>query len=98
MALIDTLFRSMIDHKGSDLHLMEGQPPKTRVHGELEILTGQPALTRSHIEGLLSEIAGPEKWKQYLEGGDLDFAYEIEGLARFRANYLKQYHGLAAVF
>ncbi len=98
MPAIDTLFRQMMDAKGSDLHLAQGQKPKTRVHGELEELSGHDFLTEERLTGLLGEIAGHTRWENYLSGGDLDFAYAIPGLARFRANYLKHAGGLGAVF
>ena len=44
------------------------------------------------------EIASDEQWQGYEECGDLDFAYGMEGVARFRANYLRQENGAAAVF
>jgi twitching motility protein PilT len=98
MAVIDTLFEMLIDRHGSDLHLAEGQPPKCRVHGELEVIEEYPVLTREKITSLLKEIAEKQKWEKYLSSGDCDFAYSMGTKARFRANYLKQAHGLGAVF
>lgn len=98
MAKIDTLFRYLIENKGSDLHLSEGQVPKIRVHGAVvrmpdhEILEGEP------FRDLLAEICEPKAFAKYLETGDLDFAYEMDEASRFRCNYLKQQRGLAAVF
>ncbi len=47
---------------------------------------------------MMSEICGPERWGRYENGGDLDFAYEMDEHSRFRCNYLKQTHGYGAVF
>jgi twitching motility protein PilT len=98
MAKIDTLFRYLISKKGSDLHLSEGQPPKIRVHGSVVLIPDQAILEHAHIHELLSEICDPEAFNKYLISGDLDFAYEMDENSRFRCNYLKQEHGLGAVF
>lgn len=97
MAKIDELFRTMVSHGASDLHLQEGQPPKIRVHGDIEPISSE-LLTRESITEMLSEIAGPERWQTFVEKGDLDFAYEMDEHSRFRSNFLKQIHGIAAVF
>ena len=50
------------------------------------------------MEAMLKEICLPAyRWDQFLEKHDLDFAHEIPGLARFRCNYLYNYHGMSAV-
>ncbi len=97
MAKIDELFAVMIGKGASDLHLQEGQPPKVRIHGDIHSLN-DCVLNHQEISDLLSEAAGAERWKNFLERGDLDFAYEMDENSRFRSNYLKQLHGLGAVF
>jgi twitching motility protein PilT len=94
---IDQLFDVLIEHEGSDLHLLEGQPPKVRIHGDLEPIR-ETVLTRDEMRHLLSEIAKPEQWAAFENVGDLDFAYERNEDARFRCNYYKQLHGYGAVF
>lgn len=98
MAKIDALFQYLIEHGGSDLHLSEGAPPKLRIHGGVSAIPEQPVLTHESINELLAEICEPHAYQQYLEEGDLDFAYEMDEESRFRCNYLKQKNGLAAVF
>jgi twitching motility protein PilT len=98
MAKIDTLFRHLISNKGSDLHLSEGQVPKIRVHGAVCPIADQEVLQGESFKALLAEICEPRAFEKYLEGGDLDFAYEMDENSRFRCNYLKQQNGLAAVF
>ncbi|MFD0895853.1 type IV pilus twitching motility protein PilT [Luteolibacter ambystomatis] len=98
MAQIDALFRYLVENRGSDLHLSEGQPPKTRVHGSVVAIPDQPVLGREEFKNLLAEICDPKAFERYLETGDLDFAYAMDEQSRFRCNYLKQSHGLAAVF
>ncbi len=98
MARIHQLFRHLKDIKGSDLHLAATLKPRIRVHGELEDVESWEPLSHSELIGLLCEITTPEQWKAYESCGDLDFAYGLEGVARFRANYLRQENGAAAVF
>jgi twitching motility protein PilT len=98
MAIVDALFRRMIAEKGSDLHLAQGQRPKIRVHGELKVLSGEPVLDAESLRDMLCELSGEEHFEQYEKKGDLDFAYSLGNEARFRANYLKQWHGYGAVF
>ncbi|MEO0018639.1 MAG: hypothetical protein RLZZ522_1922 [Verrucomicrobiota bacterium] len=98
MAQIDAFFRYLIAHKGSDLHLAEGQPPKIRVHGAVVAIPEQDVLHGESFRILLEEICEAKAFARYLESGDLDFAYEMDEDSRFRCNYLKQQNGLAAVF
>lgn len=97
MAQLDQFLAGMLENKGSDLHLVVGLPPKIRVHGHLEPLTDS-AIDEQSMEQLLQEICPDQYWQNFLVSGDLDFAYEIPGLARFRCNYLMNYFGKAAVF
>ena len=98
MATIDRYFKYLVESGGSDLHLSEGQPPKVRVHGGVSAIPDEPVLTSEFMHTLLSEICEPEPFARYLKKGDLDFAYEMDEKSRFRCNYLKQQHGLGAVF
>jgi twitching motility protein PilT len=83
---------------GSDLHLAAGLEPRMRTHGELVALENQPVLTDSALRELMSELPPERVWNQYQETNDADFAYGLEGVARFRANYFVQENGAAAVF
>jgi twitching motility protein PilT len=98
MAKIDELFRMMAEHGASDLHLISGQQPALRVNGELERIIGQAVLTQDTLRPLLHEILPESKMEQFETTGDVDFGYEIAGLARFRSNFFNHKHGLGAVF
>lgn len=97
MAKIDTLFDTLLSEQGSDLHLAEGQPPKIRCHGRLTKLQ-HPVLTADMMREYLEEICTPERWQQFLQSGDLDFAHTFGDKTRFRSNYFYQAHGMGAVF
>lgn len=97
MAKIDAFFKYMLENDASDLHLSTGSKPLLRKHGELEEIKYQE-LTNEILEKILFEITTEEQKEKFLSTKDLDFAYEIPGTARFRANYFYQKRGLAAVF
>jgi twitching motility protein PilT len=96
MPAIDQLLKTMLEKGGSDLHLTVGLPPKSRISGSLQPI-GNTALDASTMEGLLKEICPERRWHDYLERKDLDLAHEVPGLARFRANFLYNHWGQAAV-
>src|SRR6185436_12425910 len=97
MAKIDAFFNLMFEQKASDLHLSTGNPPILRIHGELQRVDFPP-LENDELKAMLYEIAPEPKIKQFEENGDVDFGYEIPGVARFRANFFNQKNGCAAVF
>src|SRR5580698_4509484 len=97
MAYIDQFFEVLINAGASDFHMAEGQPPKIRRHGDIIAIREEP-ITREEAAYMMSEISGPERWKQFEERGDFDFAYEMNEESRFRCNFLKQSHGYGAVF
>ena len=98
-AQIDRYLRMLIEKEGSDLHLSARQIPLARIHGEIQPLEpGHPELSDAKLRKILFEIATPRAEQQFNESSDADFAYNIEGLARFRANYFEDRHGMCAVF
>ncbi|MCA9483946.1 MAG: type IV pilus twitching motility protein PilT [Nitrospina sp.] len=97
MAKIDAFFKLMNDQGASDLHLVAGSQPVLRVHGDMERVKYK-VLDNDELKAMLYEIAPEDKIKVFEECGDIDFAYEIPGLARYRANYFMQKWGVGAVF
>ncbi|MCM2284333.1 MAG: type IV pilus twitching motility protein PilT [Desulfobacula sp.] len=97
MAEIDAFFKLMHEQGASDLHLSSGQQPALRLHGDIQRIK-YDILTSDKLRGLLYEITSQEKIKTFEETGDVDFGYEIPGLARYRANYFMQKSGISAVF
>lgn len=98
MAKLDALFKHLKQTGGSDLHLVVGEPPKMRIHGTISTVAGVPPITRDIMEALLFEILRTDQAEAYRRDHDLDFAYALEGVARFRANFFHQNNGPAAVF
>lgn len=97
MAQIDKLFHLLAERKGSDLHISVGAPPIIRISGELTRVTPNN-LPQEDTKKLLYEIMSPYQQKRFEEEKELDFAYSVQGLARFRANIFMQNRGIAAVF
>lgn len=97
MAKIDAFFKLMHDQGASDLHLVAGQPPALRIHGDMERVKYK-SLDNDTLKSMLYEIAPEDKVKIFEETGDVDFGYEIPGLARYRANFFMQKNGTGAVF
>jgi twitching motility protein PilT len=95
--LIDEYFERVVASKASDLHMQEGQPPKMRVHGDIEKIRDEP-LTHEEMELMLSQVVGPKRWEKYQQTGDCDCAYELNEEARFRCNLHKQLHGHGGIF
>lgn len=79
----------MHDHQASDLHLVSGQQPAIRIRGDIERIK-YDILNNDTLKALLYEITPEHKIKHFEETGDVDFAYELPGLARYRANFFSR--------
>jgi twitching motility protein PilT len=97
MAKIDAFFHLMHEQGASDLHLISGQQPAIRIRGDIERIK-YDILTNDALKVLLYEITPEHKIKTFEETGDVDFAYEVPGLARYRVNYFQQKNGIGSVF
>jgi twitching motility protein PilT len=96
---IDSLFMAMCTSGASDLHLSCGMPPLVRKDGSIQPLDPNAAvLTPDAVIALLDPIIPEKNKKEFEERHDTDFAYEIAGLARFRANVFQDRKGRGAVF
>jgi twitching motility protein PilT len=98
MAQLDEMLIYLKDNDGSDLHLAAGLVPRVRAKGKIREIEGREVLTDAHLRELLQEIASPKHWQEYSEAQDVDFAYGLQGVARYRANYFVQQNGAGAVF
>ncbi|HZN56434.1 MAG TPA: type IV pilus twitching motility protein PilT [Planctomycetota bacterium] len=97
MAQIDSYLKRVRDVDGSDLHIASGETPKIRIHGKLTPLK-EPAIPPERLSELLIEILDERRKGMYAKRNDLDMAYELPGIARFRVNLFRTRKGSAAVF
>ena len=96
---IDRLFRAMAAAGASDLHLSVGMPPLVRKDGRMQPLEeAASALDPASMQELLRPIVPDKNAAEFGARHDTDFAYEIAGLARFRANIFVDRKGPGAVF
>lgn len=98
MAGLDRYLTYLHKQGGSDLHLAAGLGPRLRRGGHLLEITGSEPLSDEALRQLLQELPSQEQWRQFEATGDLDFAYELPGVARYRANFFEQHRGIGAVF
>ena len=96
-AAMDALLRQLLESGASDLHLRTGAPPVLRQGGELVRLEAEP-IGADRLEALLASIMGPKELAELRETNDTDWAYELQGLARFRCNAGRDRRGVMAVF
>ena len=97
MAQIDAFFKLMNDEGASDLHMTAGQQPVLRIRGDMERVKFK-IMDNETLKNILYEICPEDKIKIFEETGDMDFGYEIPGLARYRCNFFQQKYGIGAVF
>ncbi|HYC52696.1 MAG TPA: type IV pilus twitching motility protein PilT [Gemmatimonadaceae bacterium] len=96
-AYLDSLLGMMVQKGASDLHLRVGEPPILRHHGEMARQEG-PALHDEQLFAMIRSIMPERNRREYQETNDTDYAYELTGVARFRANAARDRNGPVAVF
>jgi twitching motility protein PilT len=95
---IDDLLEQMVAVGASDLHVSVGSPPVLRVRGHIERIDGFEPLTEDDTRTLLYRILSSEQQKHFELQRQLDFAYAMPGLARFRVNVYYQREAVSAAF
>ena len=95
---VDALLEQAVARGASDLHLTAGVQPAVRRRGHIELLKDFPVLDPDLLRQLVYRITTTEQQKHLELGRQLDFAYGIRGLARFRVNTYYQRGSLAAAF
>ncbi len=97
-ANIDQLLERMVQMKASDLHICTDCPPFIRHDGEIIAVPDWPVLSAQNVKDLLWSITPERNREQFEQCHDTDFAYEIDSLARFRANLFMDRKGMGGVF
>lgn len=83
---IEDLLRLMVEKRASDLHLRVPSPPVLRIDGTLRVQEQLPAVTPQFVKECLEHIASERHLERFYNDLELDMAYSIPGLARFRVN------------
>jgi twitching motility protein PilT len=94
---IAELLAFSVKNKASDLHLSSGLPPMIRVDGDIRRIN-LPPLDHKELHAMMYDIMNDGQRKEYEEHLEIDFSFEIPGLARFRVNAFNQNRGSAGVF
>ncbi len=97
MARIDEFLTEVLDRKGSDLHFIAGDPPRIRLYGDLLQLRPD-RLKAEQVREALYEILPRQALERFETKDGTDFAYHLQGVARFRVNVMRQLNGMGAVF
>jgi twitching motility protein PilT len=97
VARIDSFLRLVLDQQASDLHFHAGNVPVIRHDGDLVPLPFR-TLSDEETRRFVGEIMTDEQKERFERDREVDFAYDVEGLARFRVNVFTQSRGVGAVF
>jgi twitching motility protein PilT len=88
---VDRALRELISKEGSDLHLKVGSAPLYRIHGELEPEGNADVLTAEDTTAVLKQLLQNDlKSEEFAQEHEVDFSFEIEGVARYRVNAFRQ--------
>jgi twitching motility protein PilT len=87
---INQLLQIAVASGASDLHLKVGSYPMMRINGTLVVASEEKRLERADTEGIAQTILGPEQVEKFKKNHDVDLAYSIDGLGRFRCNVFQQ--------
>src|SRR3954452_3614334 len=87
---IDDLLRIAMERKASDLHLKVGNYPHIRIDGELVPLTDQTRVTAEDMLNMAFSMMSNRQKQKFKENSELDMAYGVAGLGRFRVNVFQQ--------
>src|SRR5918994_3622596 len=92
------VLRRMVEVRASDVHLTAGFPPAMRDKGKIEAMEGFPALSTQETREIVFSILNDDQRKRFENQKQLDFAYAIPGVARFRVNCFMQRGAVSAAF
>ena len=94
---IDEFLRAVVGKRGSDLHFVAGEPARVRLYGDLQPLANE-VLAAARTEEVLLQIMSAAARADFEKRDSTDFAYAVEGVARFRVNVFRHLGGMGAVF
>jgi twitching motility protein PilT len=96
VAQIDQYLEQVVRQGGSDLHFIDGDPPRIRLHGDLQPLHREP-LAAEFVSHCLHEIMPKKAVERFERKDGADFAYTLQDKGRFRVNVMRQLNGMGSV-
>jgi len=84
------LLKIAVERKASDLHIKVGSPPVIRIDNRLIPLTEKPRVSQEDALRMVSSVMNEEQRETFKEKHEIDLAYSVQGLGRFRANVFQQ--------
>lgn len=97
MSDLDNFLTQLVEKGGSDLHVLSGDPVRMRVHGDLISVTDEPLSAKDALESFKGIMN--LRNQEVLENDEqVDFAYELKGVGRFRANIFRHLNGIGGIF
>ena len=94
---LDQLLERVVAEGASDLHLSAGQKPHWRIDGEIRLIEDAPVLGTDEVFELLEPVMEERHRRGFATDNDVDLAYAIPGVARFRVNVFRDSKGVGAV-
>jgi twitching motility protein PilT len=95
---LNSLLRRAVELGASDVHLKPGRAPVVRRDGELVEVEDWPQVTSAELDDVLAAVARPDQQESFRARGDLDVAYQVEGLPRFRVNAFRHREQMGFAF
>jgi twitching motility protein PilT len=95
---LDALLRTLAEAGGSDLHVKVGSPPRLRLDGTLKRVPAEADLTPEDTQAMADAVMRPDVRERFTASADVDFAYAIPSVGRFRVNAFRQRGSVAMIF
>ncbi|MBI4653552.1 MAG: PilT/PilU family type 4a pilus ATPase [Nitrospirae bacterium] len=95
---INTLLEKAIERGASDLHIKAGSPPIMRINGVISFMQGKKRLTSEETADIAFSVMSEANKEVFKKKGDIDIAYSIQGVGRFRCNCFMQRGSIGIVF
>ncbi len=95
---LEPILRQMVDAGASDIHISAAQRPRWRIDGDIHPIPDVGVPSEQELYEILEPMLSERAYEEFHEHHDCDFAFGVEGLARFRVNMFRDEHGIGAVF
>jgi twitching motility protein PilT len=94
---LDKMLTTLVELGGSDLHLTVDAPPMTRINGDLHPMRDYPMMTARDTAELIRSLLSDAQWERFNREQEIDLAYDLRGISRFRVNCFQQRNAFGSV-